>query len=65
MFSFTMPQQCARMGAVNVKDFENTVLEDAFESDHEIRSKIIVARTRSPPPMPLLPDAAVVMVCNR
>lgn len=32
---------------------------------YESLSKIIVAWIRSPPPMPLLPDDAVVMVCSR
>lgn len=32
---------------------------------YEIFSKTMVAWILSPPPMPLLPEEAVVMVCNR
>lgn len=35
------------------------------QTRYAIRSKIIVAWIRSPPPRPLLPDAAVVMVWSR
>ena len=40
---------------------------DRFEQrvDYVIRSNTIVAWIRSPPPSPLLPEAAVVMVWSR